>query len=474
MIHLPAIALLAVLSNPGQPVLLDFYADGCGPCRTMEPTVRRLIADGYSVRKVNVGREQQLAAQFGISHVPTFVVVSGDREIKRFVGPTSYDELVRYLRGPPQTTPANSTASADTEMAATAPAPTEHIAPSRPPTSARQQAMQATVRLRIEGPQSNSFGTGTVIHARGDEALVMTCGHLFRDTQDKGKILADLFAPGVQNPVPGVLVAYDLENDTALVAIKANVPLTPIQIAPASHRVRAGDRVFSIGCDHGKAPSLRASQVTAVNKYDIPDNIVVAGAPVIGRSGGGLFTDDGQLIGVCNLANQEDDEGLYAALTLLHHSLDQNKLSWIYRANGAQVAVAPTPNGLPAMQHQHTLPSPPGTPPPRMPQQMPNVPLAGPLAASNPGGANSLLPNLSGDEEIIVIIRSRNNPQAESRTIYLNSPSRELVNLLAQESRRGANGQPPEMVAALPSGELPRPSRLNGRRDDAMRAQSAD
>ena len=93
MSSLPTIALLAVLSNPGQAVLLDFYADWCGPCRSMDPTVRKLVADGYPVRKINIDREKQLARQYGINCVPTFVLVAGDRELARVVGPSSYADL---------------------------------------------------------------------------------------------------------------------------------------------------------------------------------------------------------------------------------------------------------------------------------------------------------------------------------------------------------------------------------------------
>ena len=56
--------------------------------------------------------------------------------------------------------------------------------------------------------------------------------------------------------------------------------------------------VFTIGCDKGADASVRSSQITAVNKYRGKPNFCAAGAPVDGRSGGGLFTADGLLIGI--------------------------------------------------------------------------------------------------------------------------------------------------------------------------------
>ena len=46
--------------------------------------------------------------------------------------------------------------------------------------------LAATVRLRVEDAQGRSFGTGTIIDARSGEALVITCGHLFRESKGKG------------------------------------------------------------------------------------------------------------------------------------------------------------------------------------------------------------------------------------------------------------------------------------------------
>ena len=51
------------------------------------------------------------------------------------------------------------------------------------------------MRLTIEDRDGFSYGSGTIIIARQGEALVLTCGHIFRDSQGKGKILIDVFGP---------------------------------------------------------------------------------------------------------------------------------------------------------------------------------------------------------------------------------------------------------------------------------------
>ena len=235
----------------------------------------------------------------------------------------------------------------------------------------KARAMAATVRLCIEDAGGRSFGTGTIIDVYEGEALVMTCGHLFRESQGRGPMSVEVFPPGAANPVRGQvlsLLMYDLEQDVALLAIRPNCPVTPAPVAPADYQPRPGDRVFSIGCDQGAAPSLRDSQVTALNKYKGPPNIESAGQPVIGRSGGGLFSADGHLIGICNLADPQDNEGIYAALPLLHANLDKIGQSRIYQRGAASHAVAQAAAG-------------PALPP--MPPQMP----AGPLDGRNLGPA---------------------------------------------------------------------------------------
>ena len=73
-------------------------------------------------------------------------------------------------------------------------------------------------------------------------------------------------------------------------------------------------------------PTARHSQITSLDKFAGPPNIQVAGQPVEGRSGGGLFSADGYVIGVCNAADPSDREGLFAALGSIYAELDRKPI----------------------------------------------------------------------------------------------------------------------------------------------------
>jgi thioredoxin 1 len=75
-------------------VLVDFYADWCGPCQMMAPAVEQLAADdGVTVAKVDVDANESLAAAWGVQGMPTLVVVSDGEETNRVVGARNYDGL---------------------------------------------------------------------------------------------------------------------------------------------------------------------------------------------------------------------------------------------------------------------------------------------------------------------------------------------------------------------------------------------
>ena len=97
MVTLNALALVVALAGTGETVLLDFTSRSCGPCQTMEPTIGRLTRDGYPVRQIDVAQHPDLAAQFQVTGVPCFVMLSNGREIDRVVGACRHARLVEMF-----------------------------------------------------------------------------------------------------------------------------------------------------------------------------------------------------------------------------------------------------------------------------------------------------------------------------------------------------------------------------------------
>ncbi|MUW15016.1 thioredoxin [Halorubrum sp. CBA1125] len=75
-------------------VLVDFYADWCGPCQMMEPAVEQLANDtDAAVLKVDVDQYQSLAAEYGVQSIPTLLVFADGERVERMVGAQSAESL---------------------------------------------------------------------------------------------------------------------------------------------------------------------------------------------------------------------------------------------------------------------------------------------------------------------------------------------------------------------------------------------
>ena len=203
--------------------------------------------------------------------------------------------------------------------------------PTQTATSPRDLALASTVRIRIDDKAGQSYGSGTVVDVHGSEALVLTCAHIFRSSQGRGPITVDRFDQGRIESAKGTLISHDYEMDVALLSMKLTRAMRPARVAGKAHHAAANDEVFSVGCNHGQPPTAVLGRVKAINKYLGAPNITASGRPVDGRSGGGLFSPEGLLIGVCNAADPTIDEGLYAAAPRVHQALDRNGLSFVYQ-----------------------------------------------------------------------------------------------------------------------------------------------
>ena len=99
-IHLNQMNFDAEILKNDEPVVVDFYADWCGPCRMLAPVVEELAAeaDGYRVAKVNVDESPELAERFGVMSIPTVVVLKNGALAARAVGLRPKSALLELLR----------------------------------------------------------------------------------------------------------------------------------------------------------------------------------------------------------------------------------------------------------------------------------------------------------------------------------------------------------------------------------------
>jgi hypothetical protein len=257
----------------------------------------------------------------------------------------------------------------------------------------------------------------------------------------------------VVGQVAGQVVDYNLDRDIGLVSIRPGAEVHVAPIAPAQTVVERGDRVTSVGCNQGKDPTALATRVTNVDRYQGPPNIEAGGAPIEGRSGGGLFNSAGQLIGVCFAADYEGNEGLYTALDSIHDELDHLGLSDIYRG---LAATAPANDQVASQQPLPTTATPPvyrGQEPqqPVMPLEDSKSTVPAAFAASvaerdstatsaAPAGLNNVeqaaweeIMTRAADAEVICIIRPR-EAGGKSEVITLDRVSPEFVRALAQRT----------------------------------------
>ncbi|HID77765.1 MAG TPA: hypothetical protein EYP56_17435 [Planctomycetaceae bacterium] len=467
-----AVLALALAAAPSDTVLLEFSAPWCKACRRMGPTLEALRARGYPVRQVDYDRQPQLAAKYRVRLLPTFVMLAEGKVVDRHEGLADVARLEQMFRragwspGPRQ--PASLGPRAEPSAAAPLPRTSEPADPDLGPASpsprqepeqpsvaavrggqvvdvggqprvSEQTLVAASVRIRIEESDGHSWGTGTIIDARQGQALILTCGHIFRQSSGNGSITVDLFGPTPAKGLPGQLISYDVQRDIGLLVIRTPGPVVSARVAPPGYRVRPGDPVYTVGCSHGRSPTVRRTSISSLNRYLGPPNIEVAGLPVQGRSGGGLFSKEGLVIGVCNAADPAENQGLYAALESIHAQLDEARLAFVYQGEADEAAASSVAQGIPAMPK--TMPA------PRAPAEVASTSVgaatgdgsaSGGLSPEAQAALEEILRRADEGAEVICIIRSRTDPTAPSEIITLNHVPPAFAEKLAAEATRRA------------------------------------
>ena len=83
-----------------KPVLIDFYADWCGPCKMLSPIVDEVAEENTDIKvvKINVDNAQDLAMKYQVMSIPTLVVIKDGKEVNRSVGLIDKSEVVSLIK----------------------------------------------------------------------------------------------------------------------------------------------------------------------------------------------------------------------------------------------------------------------------------------------------------------------------------------------------------------------------------------
>lgn len=87
--------------NSEKPVIVDFYADWCGPCKMMSPIIDKIaeeLGDTVKVGKVNTDENLELAQRFNIMSIPTIMIFKNGNISKTFIGVTDKNEIINEVK----------------------------------------------------------------------------------------------------------------------------------------------------------------------------------------------------------------------------------------------------------------------------------------------------------------------------------------------------------------------------------------
>ncbi|MBA6151376.1 thioredoxin [Gelidibacter maritimus] len=86
--------------NQDKPVLVDFFADWCGPCKMLAPILKEVkdsLGDGVSIIKIDVDKNQPLAAKYQVRGVPTMILFKNGKQVWRQSGVLQRDEIINII-----------------------------------------------------------------------------------------------------------------------------------------------------------------------------------------------------------------------------------------------------------------------------------------------------------------------------------------------------------------------------------------
>ncbi len=271
------------------PVLLDFYADWCGPCQSMTPTIESLARAGYPVRRINIDHEPGLAREYGVNAIPCFVVVERAAEIDRVTGVTTIERLKlkldRKLQVPRSPSPIPRPPSPAPHPAWRYERPVGHRA--------------AVVRIFCgDCATTRSIGSGVLVKWNGGTVVLTAC-HVIKDAKN----ILVWFSTGKMQRAR--VLSTDATWDVAVLEVDGSpAGVEPVAVELGREAMQQeGSHLESCGygpdgrlaCNSGLFLGYRRSSAAP---HGPDDWMIISGHARGGDSGGPVFNERGRLVGV--------------------------------------------------------------------------------------------------------------------------------------------------------------------------------
>jgi RNA polymerase sigma factor (sigma-70 family) len=350
--------------------------------REVLPEIQKLVDKGYPVRWTDIEADPGTARNHTVEGVPTFIVHQAGSGIE--LGRTSGVQPAAKIAEFYNQSVAGSARDTGTDREKPA------TSASTKPTIPKPWATAARINVKYS-PKEWGIGSGTVILSNTKESIILTSAFHFRledwptiaPKDFRVSVSVDLFddqLPPEDDPDPNYrvwrprpaqvqcilkdvaaeVIDYDFERDLALIRIRPGRVLPSSPVVPARWKPSPGMKMYAVGCSRGEGASPWSTKIQSIGttvRGDLKESPTLPPVPAIrcrfvvdqGRSGGGLFTSDGYLAGVCYHQIEPFNEGqaVYAAPESIYKLLDRNGLSALYQDQSPAEA-NPTAPGQPA------------------------------------------------------------------------------------------------------------------------------
>lgn len=352
--------IVATGNDAAPPTILDFHSQGCPPCRKMRPELDILATKGYPIRAIDVEKSPELAERYGVREVPTFIIIDDQGQAlartKGYQPAKQLADLYNQVRSQHVEVADDRADLAGADRNDGDELPDEDDREDGQP---NPEPWKTIVRIQIDDPHTRriGFGSGTIIDSNAEESLILTCAHLFHiEGQQKQyspskfplTVIVELFDGVGQGPnkkvlptgqkLKGKVIDYNFETDVALVKIRPGQRLQVSKVVPPTWKPKPGQKMTTVGCSQGHDPTAWTTKIlnpAAPGPRPTYRGMECVHAPKQGRSGGGIFTPEGYVAGVCDFASFTNT-GLYARPESIYDLLNRNNLTALYNPAAKQ------------------------------------------------------------------------------------------------------------------------------------------